>query len=576
VSKFTEYGYDSVYTDNFMTSYYNVVATKIGSQFPDHQIVVGGHFDAVPDSPGADDNGSGTTGVLELARILADVETDMTIVFVAFDAEEIGLYGSYDYVDKAMANGDNIVYMFNMDMIGAIDNVSDVTVYHGTDVTYSNTYNWLADSLLGITGHLSGNIAASDHYPFTQQGIPATFIIEYNFSPVYHTPQDSTTYMDFTYMTKLVKSALATTYYISQTEGPVPSLEFSYPEGLPMTVDPGVADTFQVQIDGIYGGSLVPTSPAVHYNVSAHGWQQDPMTDLGGGLYEAVLPAADCGETIDFYVTADEQVSGQFSDPDPGEPNWAIVATETITVFADDFEADQGWTVSGYVTDGAWTRGVPVGGGDRGDPPNDYDGSGQCYLTDNVDDNSDVDGGTTSLTSPTFDCSDGDALISYARWYHNSFGGAPFEDSMMIYVSNNGGTQWYVAEVVGPSEHASGGWYEHSFWLSEVIEPTDQVKLRFNASDLGSGSVVEAAVDAVQVLRFECTEPWYCGDVDGNGVGPDIADLVYLADFMFGDGPPPPNMGAVDVNGDGVGPDIADLVYLVTYMFSDGPEPNCP
>jgi hypothetical protein len=75
------------------------------------------------------------------------------------------------------------------------------------------------------------------------------------------------------------------------------------------------------------------------------------------------------------------------------------------------------------------------------------------------------------------------------------------------------------------------------------------------------------------------------GDVNHNGTGPDIADLVYLANFMFQGGSPPPceeppgsgYYSECDMNGDGVGPNIADLVYLVTYMFQGGPAPvPCP
>ncbi|MCK4607173.1 MAG: PKD domain-containing protein, partial [candidate division Zixibacteria bacterium] len=69
------------------------------------------------------------------------------------------------------------------------------------------------------------------------------------------------------------------------------------------------------------------------------------------------------------------------------------------------------------------------------------------------------------------------------------------------------------------------------------------------------------------------------GDVDGSGVLPiDIADLVYLVDFMFNAGPVPDCFDDGDVDGSGVEPiDIADLVYLVDYMFNSGPEPPpCP
>jgi V8-like Glu-specific endopeptidase len=67
-----------------------------------------------------------------------------------------------------------------------------------------------------------------------------------------------------------------------------------------------------------------------------------------------------------------------------------------------------------------------------------------------------------------------------------------------------------------------------------------------------------------------------CGDVDNDGVGPDIVDLIYLVMFMFQGGPPPPDFNAVDVNGDSVGPDIVDLIYLVTFMFQGGPDLQCP
>jgi|GEM_PF-532147 len=68
---------------------------------------------------------------------------------------------------------------------------------------------------------------------------------------------------------------------------------------------------------------------------------------------------------------------------------------------------------------------------------------------------------------------------------------------------------------------------------------------------------------------------WVCGDVDGSGAGPDIADLVYLVAYMFSGGPEPPELSACDVDGNLGGPDIADLVYLVAYMFSGGSDLQC-
>lgn len=61
-------------------------------------------------------------------------------------------------------------------------------------------------------------------------------------------------------------------------------------------------------------------------------------------------------------------------------------------------------------------------------------------------------------------------------------------------------------------------------------------------------------------------------DANYDGVGPDIADLVYLVSYMFQEGPEPECIEETDANGDGLGPDIADLVYLVSYMFQQGDE----
>lgn len=66
-----------------------------------------------------------------------------------------------------------------------------------------------------------------------------------------------------------------------------------------------------------------------------------------------------------------------------------------------------------------------------------------------------------------------------------------------------------------------------------------------------------------------------CGDVnDDGGFGIDIADLVYLVDYMFNGGPPPPDMTAANIDGE-PGITISDLVYLVDYMFNGGPAPIC-
>lgn len=222
-AKFSSFGYDSVIIDSFVgtVSGQNVVAVKVGGKYPERQIVIGGHYDGVAVSPAADDNGSGTAGTLEMARILKDVETDMTFIFIAFDGEEEGLWGSDHYSSMAADRGDDIIYMLNMDMIAHLTNTTMAKLYYGPVIAYSQLWGRLADSLVGITGVLSGTSGGSDHVGFIEEGYAATFVHEFNFSTVYHSVHDSTTYMNFDYMTKMVQASLATVYSVNYSLPPV-------------------------------------------------------------------------------------------------------------------------------------------------------------------------------------------------------------------------------------------------------------------------------------------------------------------------------------------------------------------
>jgi Zn-dependent M28 family amino/carboxypeptidase len=104
-----------VETVNETRSTVNVVATKRGTTRPDEIVVVGGHYDSVPGSPGANDNASGTATTLEAARVLAGIPTARTVQFVLFAAEELGLFGSAAF---AAERRQGVVAMINLDMVG--------------------------------------------------------------------------------------------------------------------------------------------------------------------------------------------------------------------------------------------------------------------------------------------------------------------------------------------------------------------------------------------------------------------------------------------------------------------------
>jgi hypothetical protein len=107
----------------------NVIATLRGTSDPEVQYVVGSHFDSVEEGPGSDDNTSGTTALLEVARVLAGRPQAATIRFVWFTGEESGLRGSREFVRQARESGDRVVGALNNDMLGwANDDRLDNTI----------------------------------------------------------------------------------------------------------------------------------------------------------------------------------------------------------------------------------------------------------------------------------------------------------------------------------------------------------------------------------------------------------------------------------------------------------------
>jgi hypothetical protein len=284
-------------------------------------------------------------------------------------------------------------------------------------------------------------------------------------------------------------------------------IRISLPDGAPDVLMPGLPETFTVRIEEL-ADTYVPGSGKLHYRYDGTGDIASDLVHLGGDLYRATLPAPDCGDRPEFFFTARGERWGRVEHPSaPGSrPYWSTVGIGTA-VFADDFETDKGWVVDDdpELEDGSWDRGVPVGGGNRGDPPTDADGSGSCYLTDNVDGNSDVDGAWTRLVSPALDLSECDeARVRFALWYTNNHGDNPQMDVLRVSVSSDGGLNWTLVDSVGPLTPMPTDWHERSFVVGDHTALTGDVRVRFEASDLPGGSLVEAGIDAFRVERIEC------------------------------------------------------------------------
>ncbi|NDG63949.1 MAG: hypothetical protein EBY29_10865 [Planctomycetes bacterium] len=268
-----------------------------------------------------------------------------------------------------------------------------------------------------------------------------------------------------------------------------------------------------------------------------------------------------CGTPVNYYFEAKTTTNVIVTSPAnaPTSFNTTTGAYGESTVTSDTFEIAGAWTVGAtgdLATTGIWTRVDPVG--TLAQPEDDHTVPGTlCYVTGQglvggaLGDN-DIDGGATTLTSPTFSALGlADPQVKYWRWYSNDKGGAPNADSMPIDISNNNGTTWVSLELVTENANA---WVFKSFRISDFVTPTATMKVRFVASDLATGSVVEAGLDDFQVSALSCTPPFVPADLNQDTFvnGPDLAILLSGWGTLSG-----------DVNRDGF-TDGSDLTILLS------------
>jgi hypothetical protein len=307
-----------------------------------------------------------------------------------------------------------------------------------------------------------------------------------------------------------------------------PALVIDLPNGAPSELSPGVPTSFAVEIIPL-AESLAPGTALLNYRYDGGAYQTAALTPMGGTAYEARLPRAVCTDTPEFYVSAEGNLGAVIRNPADAPTNAfaATISQVTDTLFADDFETDLGWTVtasSGSV-DGLWERGTPVNEG-RGDPPADHDGSGQCYVTENTATYpaSDVDLGSTTLTSPALDLPDGGTL-SYAYWLNDEPAGLiGAEDGMVVeYATDVGGTNWQLIRAYDTAEAA---WRTDSIEVGTETAGSATFRIRFVVTEVPPGDVVEAGLDAFAVVASVCPDVG-SGDFDVDG-DVDLQDFAAL------------------------------------------------
>jgi hypothetical protein len=191
----------------------NVVARKPGRRTSAHFIVCA-HYDAIASresawleagawktlaAPGADDNATGSAALFEVARLIAPLDLDVGVDFVAFSGEELGLLGSMDFAEK-LGPADSVLGVINLDMLGYAEAEKTITM------AYDGQSRWLSDLLAATAGDLGLDVTiraydatgtyGSDHASFWRVGVPGVMIADEEDArglplyPNYHTLAD--------------------------------------------------------------------------------------------------------------------------------------------------------------------------------------------------------------------------------------------------------------------------------------------------------------------------------------------------------------------------------------------------
>lgn len=215
----------------------NIDAERRGGARAGDIVVLGGHYDTVDSSPGANDNGSGIAALLELARLYASASPTVTLRFAAFVNEEPPFFmteemGSLVYARACRARGDRIVAMYALETIGYYtDDPSTQEYPEPFHLLFPSVGNFIAMVAnfrsATLLAHTIGafrrrsslpalgapapesvpGVSWSDHWSFWEQGYPAVMLTDtapFRY-PHYHAPTDTPDKLDYARMAALVR-----------------------------------------------------------------------------------------------------------------------------------------------------------------------------------------------------------------------------------------------------------------------------------------------------------------------------------------------------------------------------------
>jgi len=257
IKKATRFVYDHLTSLGLVTDYddyaikgvplRHVIAEQPGSSTSECIVLLVGHLDStvwgstinnLPGyAPGADDNASGSTGVMIAADVLHKHQFACTIRYVLFTGEEqiadpdIDTFGSRVYVQTVYNSGDNVIAIINLDMIGYNSDQYEIIEFHtrpgnSGDLAIANLFKGVIQAYgINLTPQIvQDGLAWSDHKSFWYFGYSAILAMEdyQDFTPNYHTTGDRLSTLDTSYMADFIRAAVGTVAHLAGYIPPEP------------------------------------------------------------------------------------------------------------------------------------------------------------------------------------------------------------------------------------------------------------------------------------------------------------------------------------------------------------------
>lgn len=341
-----------------------------------------------------------------------------------------------------------------------------------------------------------------------------------------------------------------------------------------------VVDTEFVISADIISPSDTITSAQIFYSIFGGNFTSFDMNQTEGNEWVGAIPAQSFGTTVRYYihvVTASGQI---ITAPSSAPLNTYFCYFGDIDlypiIFSDACENPGGWamgTPGDDATSGEWEWGNPVGSmvnGQPVQPEQDHTINGvNCFFTGNGAsggnaNDSDVDGGYTTLRSPFWHVESSMLpILSCWYWYTNNLGSNPGTDVFTIQGRTSESGNWTT--LFSTTESVTD-WQLRVVDLQALLGNFNHIQIQFVAADMGSPSLVEAAIDDIQI-SIGGGGNYTSGDVNSD-TQINIQDVILIVDYIMGNGQITGyGILAADLNLDGI-INVQDLIRLVNMIIS--------